>query len=49
MASLPYLRAVSDNSLVKESRVVPTAKEEALTWIESLPDDCSLEDVQYHL
>ena len=26
-----------------------TAKEEVKTLIDKLPDDCSLEDVQYHL
>lgn len=26
-----------------------TAKEEAKFLIEKLPDDCSLEDIQYHL
>lgn len=26
-----------------------TAKEEAKALLEKLPDDCSLEDIQYHL
>lgn len=26
-----------------------TAKEKAKTLLEKLPDDCSLEDIQYHL
>ena len=26
-----------------------TAKEEVIALLEKLPDDCSLEDVQYHL
>lgn len=26
-----------------------TVKEEAIRLIESLPDDCSVEDIQYHL
>ena len=28
---------------------MPTAKEEVRSLLENLPDDCSLEDVQYHL
>lgn len=26
-----------------------TIKEKALDWIRSLPDDCTLEDIRYHL
>jgi hypothetical protein len=29
--------------------VMTTAKEEVQSLLESLPDDCSMEDVQYHL
>ena len=28
---------------------MPTAKESAIEAINSLPDDCSLDDIQYHL
>jgi len=28
---------------------VKTAKEEARSLIDKLPDDCTLEDIQYHL
>jgi len=28
---------------------MPTAKESAIEAISSLPDDCSLDDIQYHL
>ena len=26
-----------------------TAKQEARSWLEKLPDNCSIEDIQYHL
>jgi len=26
-----------------------TVKEQAIQWIQSLPDDCTLEDIRYHL
>ena len=32
-----------------EERVMSTAKEEVKALLDKLPDDCSLEDVQYHL
>ena len=28
---------------------MPTAKEKALEWIRALPDDCTLEDIEYQL
>jgi predicted transcriptional regulator len=30
-------------------RVMSAVKEEAIRLIQSLPDDCSLEEIQYHL
>jgi hypothetical protein len=40
--------------MLKEYRVIErgnmnTAKEEVETLLKHLPDDCSLEDIQYHL
>jgi len=35
--------------VVEEERVMSTAKEEVKALLDKLPDDCSLEDVQYHL
>jgi len=32
-----------------ESEIMSTAKAEVSTLLESLPDDASLEDIQYHL
>ena len=26
-----------------------TVKEKVIQWIQSLPDDCTLEDIRYHL
>jgi len=32
-----------------QERLMSTAKEEVKALLDRLPDDCSLEDVQYHL
>jgi len=32
-----------------EVRVMNTAKDEIKALLDKLPDDCSLEDIQYHL
>jgi hypothetical protein len=36
-------------AMVKESEPMSTPKAEVSTLLESLPDDTSLEDIQYHL
>lgn len=33
----------------QEAKVTPSAKERVRHLLERLPDDCTLEDVQYHL
>ena len=35
--------------IIEEEDPMSTAKEEVQTLLDKLPDDCSLEDIQYHL
>lgn len=37
-----------NNEIIGE-KIMKTAKEEVRSLIDKLPDDCTLEDIQYHL
>ena len=47
--SRPLTRAQTRANVFEGARIVSTVKEDIQSLLERLPDDCTLEDVQYHI